>query len=152
MEITDNYEDEWNKEMQKLRRLNKVAMALHFLQGSAQLALSFYSEAYRNRQVPVTTLFADWTQEDHKPEFGLLRKFGILRATSYFAFMSAFGHFLCLLRWQTYTNDLREGRQRFRWGEYTLSASLIQTLLFMLWLNYDLIMVSGCFVVTAMCI
>lgn len=141
----------WEAEMEKLRKLNKKAMVLHFVQGTLQFCLSF-TEAYESRVVPITTLYSDWSTGEPVPAFGLYEKYTILRYTSYFALMSALGHFMCLQYWDRYTSDLRKGMNRFRWTEYQFSASLIITLLFMLWNNIDFIQVTGCFVVSAMCI
>lgn len=66
--------------------------------------------------------------------------------------MSAAAHFAVLYFWDRYTSDLAKGLNRFRWIEYSLSASLIMTLLFALWGNLDWVQMSGCFLMnTVMC-
>jgi len=59
--------------------------------------------------------------------------------------MSAAAHFMVLKYWDRYTSDLKKGMNRFRWYEYSISGSLIMTLLFVLWGNFDFVQVSGCF-------
>lgn len=51
-----------------------------------------------------------------------------------------------LNNWERYEADLKKGLNRFRWIEYSLSASLIMTLLFLLWGNLDWTQVLGCFI------
>ena len=63
--------------------------------------------------------------------------------------MSAAAHFMVLLNWDKYTNDLAKGMNRFRWFEYSLSSSLIIMLLFILWGNFDFVALSGLFVINA---
>lgn len=64
---------------------------------------------------------------------------------SYFAFMSAAGHFVILHNWERYTADLAKGMNRFRWWEYMISHSLIMTMLFNVWLHFNWIQTAGCF-------
>jgi hypothetical protein len=45
--------------------------------------------------------------------------------TSGFAFLSAFAHLVVLARFQVYKDDLRRGRNVFRWFEYAASSSLM---------------------------
>lgn len=40
--------------------------------------------------------------------------------------------------------------QRIRWTEYTFSASLILTLVFILWSNIEFTQVTGCFIISMM--
>jgi len=60
--------------------------------------------------------------------------------------MSGCQHGACLYYWDYYTSNLAKGLQRFRWFEYSFSASIIMTLLFALWGNLDFVQTSGCFV------
>jgi hypothetical protein len=73
-------------------------------------------------------------------------EFTFIRYTSYFALLSAAAHWAVLSNWDRYEADLKKGLNRFRWAEYSLSASLIMTLLFLLWGNLDWTQVAGCFV------
>lgn len=75
-----------------------------------------------------------------------------MRWTSYFSFMSAAGHFAILHFWDYYTKGLAKGQNRIRWFEYMWSHSLIMTLLFMLWGNFDWIQLAGCYMVCALTI
>lgn len=77
---------------------------------------------------------------------GLVTNIVFLRWCSYFALMSAVAHFTVLRNFSTYEADLKKGQNRFRWYEYTLSGSLIMTLLFQLFGNLDWVQLSGCFV------
>lgn len=51
--------------------------------------------------------------------------------------------------WDRYTADLAKGLNRFRWAEYSLSSSLIISLLFILFGNFDFVQISGVFVINA---
>jgi len=67
--------------------------------------------------------------------------------------LSAAAHFSMLLSWDKYTSDLAKGMNHFRWIEYSLSSSLILSLLFIVWLNFDFVQLSGTFTINAcMCL
>jgi hypothetical protein len=72
-----------------------------------------------------------------------------IKCCSLFSFLSAGAHFTVLFYWDRYTADLALGRNHFRWYEYSLSSSVIITLLFMLFGNFDFVQVSGVFTINA---
>lgn len=53
--------------------------------------------------------------------------------------MSAVAHFLVLLNWDSYTEGLKKGINRYRWWEYAISSSLMICLICMLFGVYDII-------------
>ncbi len=80
----------------------------------------------------------------------MVTRITFIKWCSVFAFLSAGAHFTVLLYWDRYTSDLALGRNSFRWFEYSLSSSVIITLLFMLWGNFDFVQLSGVFTINAM--
>lgn len=51
--------------------------------------------------------------------------------------LAALDHLAVLYWWDTYEAQLKRGVNKFRWIEYGISSSLIITLLFMVWGNFD---------------
>lgn len=149
--MTSPEDEAWQYEMDRLHRYNLIACILHLVQGMVQLTLSYTAEAYKVSVVAVTSQYVNWTAgEGPVSKFGLVEKFAILRWTSFFGLASAAGHFFILMFWNRYVSDLKKGIQRFRWTEYQFSASLILTIVFVLWGNLDFIQCSGCFMISAM--
>merc|ERR1712166_642259 len=68
-----------------------------------------------------------------------------------FSFLSAAAHFNILWQWEKYVADLKMGLNRFRWWEYSISGSLIMTLLFMVWGNIDWVQATGCLMLNFCC-
>jgi len=98
--------------------------------------------------MPITSLFQNWDNGGVPvQQFGLITRISFVRWSSFFALMSAYAHFAVLRDWASYEKDLKKGINRFRWYEYSLSSSLIITLLFMVWGNFDFVQLSGCFVI-----
>lgn len=117
--------------------------ALNFL---VFFTLSFTNDSAKNFLMPVTSLFCNWDSGAPEQAKGLVGNIVFLRWCSYFALLSAIAHFTVLYNFDTYEADLKRGKNRFRWYEYSLSGSLILTLLFQLWGNLDWVQLSGCFV------
>lgn len=80
-------------------------------------------------------------------EFGLLFRFNFVRWASYFSFLAAGQHFWILSDWAEYENQLSQGYQRFRWYEYMISSSLIITLCFVIWGNFEWVQIGGVFLI-----
>jgi len=104
-----------------------------------QFILSVSSDKLKAVKLPVTSLFQNWDGGYPVQELGLIHKITMIKYTSYFALLSAAAHLAVLLFWDTYTSQLARGLNRFRWVEYSLSSSLIITLLFMLFGNFDFV-------------
>lgn len=139
----------WDREMARLRKYNQYCGALHFIQGSAMLMLSFFNDDAVAMLMPVTSVFQDWDSGYPVQVLGRITQITFVRWSSYFALLSAAAHFTVLMNWDTYTSDLAKGLNRFRWFEYALSSSLIIVLLCMLWGYFDFVQLSGIFVINA---
>lgn len=136
--------------MKRLWNWNLINGCLHGVQFLAQFYLSFFNERISENLLFITTIFTNWDAGYPKQQQEVYYKIVFLRWTSYFALLSALAHFTVLLFWKRYTTDLARGLNHFRWIEYSLSASLIMTLLFAIWGNFDLFQLLGCFVMNAL--
>ena len=89
--------------------------------------------------VPITTMFKTW--ESGKPVVtkGVITYINYPRTGSFFALLSAVAHFVILWKFDTYTESLRRGINRFRWIEYAFSSSLIMVLGYMMWGHFDFV-------------
>jgi hypothetical protein len=114
----------------RLRRLNLGAAALHAVQAAAMLALSTAVS------LPVTALFASGPPGT-KPDGAALETLFQLRlgpAVAAFLLLTAVFHLLLALGpgQARYRAELSGHRNRFRWVEYSLSASVMIVLIAMI--------------------
>jgi hypothetical protein len=58
---------------------------------------------------------------------------------SIFSFLSALFHLIVIFSFDSYTQELRRGINRFRWWEYSLSSSVMIALISMLFGVYDMV-------------
>ena len=66
----------WQAEMDKLRRMNRIAMWLHFVQGMGQFIISFIADYYEDSKIPMTSQYVNWTAgEGPVSKFGLVTRF-----------------------------------------------------------------------------
>lgn len=108
--------------------------------------LAFTNENAKAYQLPISSLFLNWDNKGIPVQvLTYIHRFTLLRYVASFALMSAAGHFAALYYWDKYTGDLKKGMNRFRWYEYMISGSLIMTLLFIIWGNFDWTQAAGCF-------
>lgn len=111
----------------KLRRLNALIGAAHAVQAAAMVTLS------NAVALPVTGVFATGPpgQPQQAPAIDVLFRYRLGLAVALFSALSALFHFLVVSRWgfARYCAELTAGRNRFRWVEYTLSASLMVVLI-----------------------
>lgn len=110
----------------RLRRLNITAAALHATQAAAMVVLS------SSVALPVTAAFATGPpgQPARPPVVGELFTYRLGVAVALFSALSALFHILVATVGQRrYLTDLRRGLNRFRWIEYSLSASLMIVLI-----------------------
>jgi hypothetical protein len=111
----------------RLRRLNLGAGTLHLLQGAAMLALS------TGLKLPVTATFATAQpgQAVDGSRLSTLFSYPLGPAVAAFLFLSAGFHFLVASPWgfPRYERELAAQRNRFRWVEYSMSASLMIVLI-----------------------
>lgn len=107
----------------RLRRLNLGAGILHLMQGVAMLALS------NGLKLPVSATFATAQpgQEVDASRLSTLFSYRLGPAVAAFSLLSAAFHFLIASPWgfPRYLRELAAQRNRFRWVEYSLSASLM---------------------------
>jgi len=145
-EVSDERQQAWDAEMEVLRKGNQRAGYLHLVQGMGLLFISLTNDTAKAYTLPITSLFQNWDNGGVPVQvLETQHRFALLRYTAAFALMSAAAHFTVLHYWDRYTSDLKKGMNRFRWYEYSISGSLIMTLLFVLWGNFDFVQVSGCF-------
>lgn len=112
---------------------NKIMGLLHFLQGVAVLVLSGDSA----RTITTSYLTPDTTDMDGGVQLVTTTRdlFSVELAplVALFFFMSAFAHFFVgIIEKDTYKKDLKKGLNRFRWFEYSASASVMMVLIAML--------------------
>lgn len=110
-------------EAHRLRRLNLYAGLLHALQGAAMLVLA------GGLTLPVTATFATAQpgQAVDPARLSTLFSYPLGPAVAAFSLLSAAFHFLAASPWgyPRYVAELAAHRNRFRWVEYSLSASLM---------------------------
>lgn len=111
----------------RLRRLNLGAALLHAAQGAAMLALA------SGLRLPVSATFAT-AQPGEALDPGRLStlfSYPLGPAVAAFALLSAAFHLLVASPWgfPRYMRELEAHRNRFRWVEYSLSASLMIVLI-----------------------
>ena len=110
-----------------LRRLNLGLGVLHLVSGALMLVLGD-----RSFELPVTTFSTDGPPGTPISEGNLAEIGGIPLAwgTAIFMFLSSVFHFtVATVGFGTYLDELRHGRNRFRWVEYSLSATLMIVLI-----------------------
>ena len=110
-----------------LRVFNAVMGVLHLVSGGAMVALS------TDFTLPVST-FALMGPPGTPLADGVLSGVAdvpLAWATASFLFLSAFFHFLIASPWgfRRYVGELEQGRNRFRWVEYSLSSTLMIVLI-----------------------
>lgn len=111
----------------RLRPFNLAAAGLHLLQALAMLALSTAVA------LPVTAVFGTGPpgQPQSPPEIDELFSYRLGPAVALFLLLSAGFHVLVASPWgwPRYQRELAAHRNRFRWVEYSLSASLMIVLI-----------------------
>lgn len=115
------------RSLSRLRVYNAAMGLLHLVSASAMVVLandfSVEVSAFTLNGPPGTPLDQGSTSE--------VWSIPLAWGTAGFLFLSAFFHFLIASPWGfgRYGNELRAGRNRFRWVEYSLSASLMLVLI-----------------------
>jgi hypothetical protein len=131
----------------RLRPFNVVAGIAHLVQAVAILALS------TSFSLPVSAMFA--TGPPGQPASGdrveELFSYPLGPAVALFSLLSAFFHLLVASPWgwPRYQAELEARRNRFRWVEYSLSASLMIVLIAGLTGITDVVALLGLFAVNA---
>lgn len=125
-------------EEENLWTWNLVCGVLHLLQAMALLLLGLNTAASKF-QLPFTTSFVTWTEGIPMQQHKIIGYLKFAPFTSTFCWLSALAHFLVLLNFKKYIINLRIGINTFRWYEYSLSASIMQLQIAMLFGIYDII-------------
>ena len=106
-----------------LRRLNTTMAAVHALQAALMIALS------NSRSLPVTAVFGNGPpgQPVRPAVIDHLFSYRLGWAVAAFEIISALAHVVVASRWgfERYIRELEHHRNRFRWTEYSFSASLM---------------------------
>jgi hypothetical protein len=114
-------------QLDRLRRLNAAMGVAHAVQAGLMVALS------NAAALPVTAVFATGPpgQPQQPPVIEELFRYRLGPAVALFSALSAVFHFLVVSPWgyTRYCDELTAGRNRFRWIEYSLSASLMVVLI-----------------------
>jgi hypothetical protein len=133
-------EDERLKQEENLWTWNLVCGILHLLQAMALLLLGINSQQSSNFKLPLTTSFVVWNNGIPNQQLKILGYLKFAPFASVFSWITAIAHFIVLLRYKSYIQNLRQGKNTIRWYEYSLSASIMQALIAMLFGMYDIIM------------
>jgi hypothetical protein len=113
--------------LRRLRSFNAVMAIVHGVQAVTMIALS------NSRSLPVTAVFGTGPpgQPQRPPELATLFSYRIGWAVAAFSLLSAVSHGLVATPWgfRHYRAELIARRNRFRWVEYAMSASLMIVLI-----------------------
>lgn len=107
-----------------LLRLNKIALILHAIQGVAMIWLVTTLDT--SKSYDVTTLYLTFDESTKSLISASKTLFSINFAwlVASFLFMSALAHLIIVTLYKRrYTNELKQGVNRARWIEYSISAS-----------------------------
>ncbi|MGA1792537.1 MAG: heliorhodopsin HeR [Thermoplasmatota archaeon] len=127
--------DNGNGVFRKLRIFNLVMAVLHFLQGLVMVIIS------NDFTIEVTRGYLDFDPVTERlfPETANVLDIRLGPLIASFLFMSSVAHFLIGTGlYKRYVKDLRKGMNRFRWYEYSISASVMIVAIAMLTGIYDL--------------
>lgn len=131
-----------------LYKWNMAMAILHGVQAIIVLAFGLTNSRLKAFKVPFTSSFTAWDKGYPVPAIQVYSEgMPFVAVTSGFAFLSSIAHIVVLVYWQRYLDDLRRGRNLFRWFEYAASSSLMIALIGQLFGIYDVITLSmmiGC--------
>jgi len=122
------------KQSKNLRNWNLVAFALHFIQGFLMLAIS------RDFKLPVNANYLNFDSATQKLVLQTTTLFEVNLAylIAAFLFMSAIAHLLiATVLNKKYNENLAKGINKYRWIEYSFSASTMMVAISMLVGIYD---------------
>jgi hypothetical protein len=121
--------------LKKLKSFNLLMGILHLIQGAIMLILS------NDFALPVTRSYLEFDPgtETLNPATVILFDLRIGPVVASFLFMSAIAHLLiATVLNKKYVNDLKKGMNRYRWYEYSISASVMIVIIAMLTGIYDI--------------
>jgi hypothetical protein len=119
----------------KLKNFNLVMGILHMIQGALMLVLS------NDFTLPVTRSYLEFdpATETLNPATVTLFDLRIGPLVASFLFISAIAHLLiATVLYDKYVRDLKKGMNRYRWYEYSISASVMIVIIAMLTGIYDI--------------
>ncbi len=131
-----------DEKLKSLRKFNLVMGMFHFIQGAIMLYISLNVEKVINFKPQIMSYFLKFDQTqmrlvtEQKELFTL--PYGIL--VSVFLFLSALFHFIVYSKTfnTKYNEGLAKNMNAFRWYEYSLSSSIMITLIAVLFGIYDI--------------
>ncbi len=135
-----------NTKIQKFRRLNLIAAALHAIQGIVILLLA------TDFKLPLNLNFLQFntTTQSLEPAARTIVDVPLAWLVIAFLLTSALAHLIIATTGRArYERDLAKGINRFRWVEYAVSASTMMVAIAMLVGIYDLATLTVLFIVTA---
>ena len=136
-----------------LKKFNLVMGIMHFIQGSAMLYFALSIQKIADFKPPVFSNFLTFEPTlmrlvtDNKKIFDVPFAVGV----SLFLFLSALFHFIIILPKTNdiYNNSIKKGINPFRWYEYSLSSSLMISLIALLFGIYDIGLLIAIFFLNA---
>ncbi len=136
-----------------LRSFNLTMGVLHFLQGALMLYFAFAIDKINSFKLPVYSNFLKFDTAtmrlvtDNKKIFDVPFAVGV----SLFLLMSALFHFIIVMPKSNdvYNQKLAKGINPFRWIEYSISSSLMITLIALLFGVYDVGLLIAIFILNA---
>jgi len=130
----------------KLIRFNRIMAALHFIQGIAVVLLS------KDFRLPVQASFLSFDVKTQSlvPASKVLFEVPLAWLVAAFLFMSSFAHlYISTVYKKRYEKGLKQGINRARWIEYSISASTMMVAIAMLVGIYDAGLLLAIFALTA---
>ena len=144
---------EKNINLKSLRRFNLIMGLLHFIQGSVMLIFALTMEKIIAFKLPVYSNFLRFDTAtmrlvtDNKKILDVPFAVGVAS----FLLLSALFHFLIVMPRinDVYNRNIEKGINPFRWYEYSLSSSIMITLIALLFGVYDIGLLIAIFVLNA---
>lgn len=124
----------------RLKKYNRVACVLHFVQGTLMLVASQSVTSIKEFAKSVTTSFLVFNETTKALEPGTktVGRIEIGVCAAMFLLMSALAHLIVLVKFDWYLSELASGINRLRWYEYAASSSLMIVAIATLFGVYDL--------------
>lgn len=126
--------------MKKLKNFNLIMGFIHLLQGLAMMFIALNVEKVANFKPTIYSYFLTFDQASMRLVTDVKELFDLPFAlfVSFFLLLSALFHFIIVYKNKKYISDLEKGINQFRWYEYSLSSSLMITLIAVLFGVYDI--------------
>lgn len=136
-----------------LRRFNLIMGILHFVQGTLMLIFALSIEKITAFKLPVFSNFLKFDTTAMRLVTDTKKMFDVPFAicVALFLFLSALFHFIIVAPKSNdiYNRNLEKGINPFRWYEYSLSSSLMITLIALLFGIYDVGLLIVIFILNA---